>query len=54
VLSAIIHFVRLSRVAFVFAREGVFRSVDPALLPASAIIALNAAGLGKRRMLSTR
>jgi ubiquinone biosynthesis protein len=54
VLSAIIHFFRLSRVAFVFAREGVFRSVDPALLPASASMGLRLLRLIERRDVDAR
>jgi ubiquinone biosynthesis protein len=54
VLSAIIHFFRLSRVALVFAREGVFRAVDPALLPASAAMGLRLLRLPERRDVDAR
>jgi ubiquinone biosynthesis protein len=40
VISALIHFVRLTRAGFVFARSGVFGIVDPADLPPSARLAL--------------
>ncbi len=47
-IAALAHLSRLGRAAFVFAREGVFASVDPALLPLPARAALRAARLIER------
>ncbi len=44
-ISALTNSLRLARAGYVFAREGVFRQVDPALVPVPARIALRAAGL---------
>jgi ubiquinone biosynthesis protein len=48
VISAISHLARLARAGFVFAREGVFALVDPALLPLPARAALKLARLIER------
>ena len=42
------HLIRLSRAGFVFAREGVFGLVDPAMVPASARVGLRLARLVER------
>ncbi|WP_316219000.1 2-polyprenylphenol 6-hydroxylase [Bradyrhizobium sp. SZCCHNR2026] len=47
-ISALTHIVRLTRAAFVFAREGVFGAVDPALVPPSGQIPLKVARLIER------
>ncbi|WP_316173915.1 MULTISPECIES: 2-polyprenylphenol 6-hydroxylase [unclassified Bradyrhizobium] len=47
-ISALTHIVRLTRAAFVFAREGVFGAVDPALVPPSGQIPLKLARLIER------
>jgi ubiquinone biosynthesis protein len=44
-ISALTNSLRLTRAGYVFAREGVFRQVDPTLLPVPARIALRAAKL---------
>ncbi len=49
VLAAVGHGVRLARAGFVFAREGVFVGVDPALLPPGARLPLALANLVARR-----
>jgi ubiquinone biosynthesis protein len=49
VISAISHIARLIRAAFVFAREGVFGSVDPSLVPPPGQLALKLARLVERR-----
>ncbi len=46
--ATLAHLSRLGRAAFVFAREGVFASVDPALLPLPARAAVRAARLIER------
>ena len=48
-ISAITHISRLIRAAFVFAREGVFGSVDPSLVPPPGQLALKLARLIERR-----
>ncbi|OAF08174.1 ubiquinone biosynthesis protein UbiB [Bradyrhizobium centrolobii] len=48
-ISAITHIARLTRAAFVFAREGVFGSVDPGLVPPPGQLALKLARLIERR-----
>ncbi|MBH5385795.1 2-polyprenylphenol 6-hydroxylase [Bradyrhizobium diversitatis] len=48
-ISAITHMTRLIRAAFVFAREGVFGSVDPSLVPPPGQLALKLARLVERR-----
>ncbi len=48
-ISALPHVARLTRAAYVFAREGVFGVVDPALVPAPGQILLRAARLIERR-----
>jgi ubiquinone biosynthesis protein len=48
VISALIHSLRLTRAAFVFAREGVFGAVDPALVPPPGQLALKLARLIER------
>ena len=47
-IAAISHLIRLARAGFVFAREGVFALVDPALLPLPARAALKLARLIER------
>jgi ubiquinone biosynthesis protein len=47
-ISALTHSLRLARAGYVFAREGVFRAVDPAALPLPARIGLRAARLIER------
>jgi len=49
VISALPHVIRLTRVAYVFAREGVFGVADPALVPAPGQILLRLARLIERR-----
>src|SRR5262249_21449992 len=49
VISAIPHIARLMRAAFVFAREGVFGSVDPSLVPPPGQLALKLARIVERR-----
>jgi len=49
VISALTHILRLTRAAFVFAREGVFGVVDPALVPPPGQIPLKLARLIERR-----
>jgi ubiquinone biosynthesis protein len=49
VISALSHVARLTRAAYVFAREGVFGTVDPALVPAPGQILLRTARLIERR-----
>jgi ubiquinone biosynthesis protein len=44
-ISALTNSLRLLRAGYVFAREGVFRQVDPTLLPVPARLGLRAAGL---------
>jgi len=48
VISATIHIARLTRAAFVFAREGVFGAVDPSLVPPPGQLALRIARLIER------
>ncbi|MGB3448691.1 MAG: 2-polyprenylphenol 6-hydroxylase [Xanthobacteraceae bacterium] len=48
-ISALSHVARLSRAAYVFAREGVFGTVDPALVPAPGQVLLRMARLIERR-----
>lgn len=48
-ISAITHISRLIRAAFVFAREGVFGSVDPSLVPPPGQLALKLARIVERR-----
>jgi ubiquinone biosynthesis protein len=48
VISALFHIARLARAAFVFAREGVFGSVDPALVPPPGQLALRLARIFER------
>jgi ubiquinone biosynthesis protein len=48
VIAGFAHLSRLGRAAYVFAREGVFASVDPALLPIPARAAVRAARLIER------
>ena len=48
-ISSITHISRLIRAAFVFAREGVFGSVDPTLVPPPGQLALKLARLVERR-----
>lgn len=48
-ISALSHVARLTRAAYVFAREGVFGTVDPALVPAPGQILLRMARLIERR-----
>ena len=48
-ISAVTHLARLIRAAFVFAREGVFGSVDPNLVPPPGQLALKLARLVERR-----
>lgn len=47
-ISALTNSLRLMRAGFVFAREGVFREVDPSLLPLPARVGLRAARLIER------
>nr|WP_233287360.1 2-polyprenylphenol 6-hydroxylase [Bradyrhizobium oropedii] len=49
VISALTHITRLARAGFVFAREGVFGVVDPALVPPPGQLALKLARLIERR-----
>jgi ubiquinone biosynthesis protein len=49
VISALAHLVRLGRAGFVFAREGVFGLVDPAVLPLPARAAVRMARMIERR-----
>jgi len=49
VISALTHVARLTRAAYVFAREGVFGTVDPALVPAPGQLLLRMARLIERR-----
>jgi ubiquinone biosynthesis protein len=49
VISAATHILRLTRAAFVLAREGVFGVVDPALVPPPGQLAIKIAGLVERR-----
>jgi ubiquinone biosynthesis protein len=49
VISALTHVARLTRAAYVFAREGVFSVVDPALVPPPGQILLRMARLIERR-----
>jgi ubiquinone biosynthesis protein len=48
VISALVHTARLARAAFVFAREGVFGSVDPSLVPPPGQLALRLARIFER------
>ena len=48
-ISAFTHIVRVARAGFVFAREGVFGVVDPALVPPPGQLALKMARLVERR-----
>src|SRR5271169_500781 len=48
VISAITHMARLTRAGFVFAREGVFGTVDPSLVPPPGQLALRLARLIER------
>jgi len=48
VISATFHIARLARAAFVFAREGVFGSVDPSLVPPPGQLALRLARILER------
>jgi ubiquinone biosynthesis protein len=48
VISASFHIARLARAAFVFAREGVFGSVDPSLVPPPGQLALRLARILER------
>jgi len=48
VISALVHAGRLARAGFVFAREGVFGVVDPALVPPAGQVALKLARLIER------
>ena len=47
-ISALFHIARLGRAAFVFAREGVFGSVDPSLVPPPGQLALRLARILER------
>ena len=47
-ISALFHIARLARAAFVFAREGVFGSVDPSLVPPPGQLALRLARILER------
>ena len=47
-ISATFHIARLIRAAWVFAREGVFGSVDPSLVPPSGQLALRLARILER------
>ena len=47
-ISALFHIARLARAAFVFAREGVFGSVDPSLVPPPGQLALRLARIFER------
>ena len=47
-ISALVHIARLGRAAFVFAREGVFGSVDPSLVPPPGQLALRLARIFER------
>src|SRR5262249_15147794 len=49
VISALSHIARLARAGFVFAREGVFGAVDPALVPPPGQLALKITRLIERR-----
>jgi ubiquinone biosynthesis protein len=49
VISALTHIARVARAGFVFAREGVFGVVDPALVPPPGQLALKIARLVERR-----
>jgi ubiquinone biosynthesis protein len=49
VISAATHILRLTRAAFVLAREGVFGVVDPLLVPPPGQLAIKIAGLVERR-----
>jgi ubiquinone biosynthesis protein len=49
VISALTHILRVARAGFVFAREGVFGVVDPALVPPPGQLALKLARLVERR-----
>jgi ubiquinone biosynthesis protein len=49
VISAATHILRLTRAAFVLAREGVFGVVDPSLVPAPSQLAIKIARLIERR-----
>jgi ubiquinone biosynthesis protein len=49
VISAITHIARLTRAAFVLAREGVFGTVDPSLVPPPGQLAMKMARLIERR-----
>jgi ubiquinone biosynthesis protein len=48
VIAGLLHSSRLARAGFVMAREGVFREIDPALVPPSARLALRLARLIER------
>src|SRR6185312_11010671 len=48
VISALTHVARLTRAAYVFAREGVFGVVDPSLVPPPGQLALRLARLVER------
>jgi ubiquinone biosynthesis protein len=48
VISATLHIARLTRAAFVFAREGVFGTVDPSLVPPPGQLALRLARILER------
>ena len=48
-ISALTHIARLTRAAFVFAREGVFGVIDPSLVPPPAQLAVRLARLIERR-----
>jgi ubiquinone biosynthesis protein len=49
VISALSHIARLARAGFVFAREGVFGVIDPALVPPPGQLAIKLARLVERR-----
>jgi ubiquinone biosynthesis protein len=53
VISAPAHFIRLARAGFVFAREGVFGVIDPAMVPVPARPLLRLARLFERRSTGT-
>jgi ubiquinone biosynthesis protein len=53
VISALSHITRLARAGIVFAREGVFGAVDPALIPPPALLAVKIARLIERKNAQT-
>lgn len=52
-ISALSHITRLARAGIVFAREGVFGAVDPALIPPPALLAVKIARLIERKNAQT-